>query len=70
MLRHNGEHPFPVPVVSWGLTYRLGVAQTAAEKAMLDLAITANGKTLGTANGDRTASAFAIGSTFIDLVYS
>ncbi|KAG8942141.1 ribosome biogenesis protein ytm1, partial [Tulasnella sp. 408] len=34
---------------------------TAAEKAMLDLAITSNGKMIATANGDRTISLFQLG---------
>ncbi|KAG8876847.1 Meiotic recombination protein dmc1 [Tulasnella sp. 331] len=36
---------------------------TASEKAMLDVAVTCNGRTLVSANGDRTASVFAIGSS-------
>ncbi|KAG8912666.1 ribosome biogenesis protein ytm1 [Tulasnella sp. 417] len=35
---------------------------TAAEKAMLDLAITSNGKMIATANGDRTISLFQVGN--------
>ncbi|KAG8963549.1 ribosome biogenesis protein ytm1, partial [Tulasnella sp. 408] len=35
---------------------------TAAEKAMLDLAITSNGRMIATANGDRTISLFQVGN--------
>ncbi|KAG8983320.1 ribosome biogenesis protein ytm1 [Tulasnella sp. JGI-2019a] len=56
---------------SWDFTARswdveAGVCtatMTAAEKAMLDIAVTCNGRNLISANGDRTASVFAIGSS-------
>lgn len=37
-------------------------SQTAPEKAMLDLAPTCNGRTIATANGDRTVSLFQVDS--------
>ncbi|KAG9018277.1 ribosome biogenesis protein ytm1 [Tulasnella sp. 427] len=50
-------------VRSWDVEVGVCTATlTAAEKAMLDLTITSNGKMIATANGDRTVSLFQIGN--------